>query len=70
MTAELAAGLEKHPDDPGTLYDLACAEALAGRSEDSLSHLRRALELKPEWAEHASTDPDLVSLHDHRDWPV
>jgi quercetin dioxygenase-like cupin family protein len=70
MAAELAAGLEKHPDDPGTLYDLACAEALAGRSEDSLSHLRRALELKPEWAEHASTDPDLVSLHDHPSWPL
>jgi hypothetical protein len=67
--AELAAVLERRPDHPATLYNLACAEALAGRSVDALGHLRRALELKPEWAEHASTDEDLASLRDDPGWP-
>ncbi|MGH3132141.1 MAG: tetratricopeptide repeat protein [Gaiellaceae bacterium] len=69
MVAEIAAGLEQHPDDPGTLYDLACAEALAGRSAAALGHLRHALELRPEWADHARRDTDLVSLHADPDWP-
>lgn len=70
MVNEIAAGLERHPDDPGTLYDLACAEALAGRPDDALEHLRRALELRPEWADHAREDGDLVSLHDLPGWPT
>ena len=60
MAAEIAAGLEQHPGDPGLLYDLGCAEALAGRPDDALEHVRRALELKPEWEDHARKDPDLV----------
>jgi quercetin dioxygenase-like cupin family protein len=68
--AELEAALERRPDHPATLYNLACAEALAGRSADALVHLRRALELKPEWAEQASRDEDLVSLHDSPGWPL
>jgi len=67
--AVLASALEKRPDHPATLYNLACAEALAGRSDDALDHLRRALELKPEWAEMASKDDDLAALRDRRDWP-
>lgn len=70
MAAEIGAGLERHPDDPALLYDLACAEALAGRSDDALAHVRRALELKPDWADHASTEKDLVSLHDLPGWPL
>jgi len=70
MVAEIAAGVERHPDDPGLLYDLACAEALAGRSGDALVHLRRALELKPEWEDHARKDTDLVSVHDLPGWPL
>ena len=68
--AELANALERRPDHPSTLYNLACAEALVGRSADAVVHLRRALELKPEWVEHASNDKDLVSLHDDPEWPV
>jgi mannose-6-phosphate isomerase-like protein (cupin superfamily) len=60
MVAEIAAGLERHPDHPGLLYDLGCAEALAGRHEDALAHVTRALEQRPEWAERARNDPDLV----------
>ncbi len=67
---ELAAALERRPDHPATLYNLACAEALAGRPEDALAHLRRALELKPDWAEMARKDDDLVSLRGLPGWPL
>lgn len=70
MAAEIGAGLERYPDQPELLYDIACAEALAGHSEDALAHLRRALELKPDWADRASEDKDLSSLRDRPDWPL
>jgi mannose-6-phosphate isomerase-like protein (cupin superfamily) len=70
MVEEIASGLDEHPDDPGLLYDLGCAEALAGRTEDALAHVRRALELRPDWAEHMRTDDDLASLREHPDWPL
>jgi tetratricopeptide (TPR) repeat protein len=67
---ELAEALAWRPDHPATLYNLACAEALAGRTDDALAHLRRALELKPEWAEAAEKDEDLTALRDQPDWPL
>jgi len=66
--AELAEALARRPDHPSTLYNLACAEALAGRPDDALAHLRRALELKPELADRAGEDEDLVSLRDLSGW--
>jgi tetratricopeptide (TPR) repeat protein len=68
--AELEDAAARRPDHPATLYNLACAEALAGRPDDALGHLRRALELKPEWAEMASKDEDFVALRDRPDWPA
>ena len=68
MAAEIAAGLEEHPENASLLYDLGCAEALAGRLEDALAHVTRALELKPEWKEHASTDPDLDEVRKLPGW--
>jgi mannose-6-phosphate isomerase-like protein (cupin superfamily) len=68
--AVLASALEKRPDHPSTLYNLACAEALAGRSDESLAHLRRALELRPEMADWARKDEDFTSLRDRPDWPL
>ncbi len=69
MAAEIAGGLEQHPDDPGLLYNLGCAEALASRSDDALEHVRRALELKPDWEDEARKDEDLVTLRDLPGWP-
>ena len=60
----------QRPDHPATLYNLACAEALVGRSDDALAHLRRALELKPEWAEMAAKDDDFASLRERPGWPL
>jgi mannose-6-phosphate isomerase-like protein (cupin superfamily) len=70
MAATIAAGLEEHPDNASLLYDLGCAEALAGRLDDALAHVSRALELKPEWADHASKDPDLVEVRKLPGWPL
>jgi len=46
--AHLEQGLLEYPDHPGVLYSLACYEALAGRREAALAHLRRASELDPD----------------------
>ena len=70
MAAEIAAGLEEHPENPSLLYDLGCAEALAGRLEDGLAHVLQALELKPEWQDHAKKDPDLVEVRKLPGWPL
>jgi mannose-6-phosphate isomerase-like protein (cupin superfamily) len=70
MVDEIAAGLELHPDNPTLLYDLACAEALAGRLDDALAHVTRALEQKPEWREHAEKDTDLEEVRKLAGWPA
>jgi mannose-6-phosphate isomerase-like protein (cupin superfamily) len=70
MVDEIAAGLERYPDNPSLLYDLGCAEALAGRLDDALGHVERALEQKPEWAEHASKDTDLEQVRKLPGWPL
>ena len=58
-------GLPRHADDAGLLYNIACWEALAGRREDALAHLRQAFELKPQKVqEWAKDDADLDSLRD------
>ena len=62
MADELAAALEQHPDHPSVLYNLACAEARAGRVDAARSHLSRALELRPELREWADKDDDLAPL--------
>lgn len=57
--------VEAHPEYAGTFYNLACCEALAGRKEDAIRHLRHAFETSREqthkWAEH---DSDLDTLRD------
>jgi tetratricopeptide (TPR) repeat protein len=68
--AELQDALARRPDNPGALYHVACAEALAGQPDDALARLRRALELNPELAEHARADEDFVSLRERPDWPL
>ena len=55
-------------DDPpyGALYyNTACFEARAGRTDDAIAHLRRAVELSPMLAELAREDDDLAALREH-----
>ena len=62
-------GLPRHGDDAGLLYNIACWEALAGRREEALAHLRQAYELEPDKVrEWARDDPDLESLRGDLPW--
>ncbi|MEX1073238.1 MAG: hypothetical protein WED86_06035 [Chloroflexota bacterium] len=75
-TMRVAAFLDEHerhlleeaplPDaDRGVgLYNLACAHAVAGRLDRARSILRGAFRLRPDLAEFAKQDPDLVELRD------
>ena len=57
-------GLEKYPDNASALYNLACVEALTGRSDDALQHLARACEQDERMREYATSDTDLDSIRD------
>ena len=46
------------------LYNLACCEALAGRKEDAIGHLRVAFEGRPSLRDLAKEDTDFDSLRD------
>jgi tetratricopeptide (TPR) repeat protein len=61
----LVSADREHPDSPSLLYNLACAEALTGRSEEAVEHLRRAVELYPPFAEIARDDSDFDAISDH-----
>jgi uncharacterized Ntn-hydrolase superfamily protein len=45
-------------DTPMLLYNLACYESLAGRGDDAVAHLRRAIELDDSYRSLAAQDPD------------
>ena len=60
----LREGLELHPGNPSLLYDLACLDALQGRVDEALEHLRTALEAQPKFKEYATKDPDLEAIRD------
>jgi mannose-6-phosphate isomerase-like protein (cupin superfamily) len=46
------------------LYNLACCEALAGRKEDAVGHLRLAFELRPGLRDLANEDTDLDPIRE------
>lgn len=46
------------------LYNLACCEALAGRKDDAIAHLRTAFERRPSLRDLARQDADFDSLRD------
>jgi mannose-6-phosphate isomerase-like protein (cupin superfamily) len=70
MADEIAAGLDQYPDHPALLYYLSRAEVLAGRTDDALAHVSRALELRPEWSDHIRQDEELAPLHGLPGWPL
>jgi tetratricopeptide (TPR) repeat protein len=55
---------ERFPDHAGVVYSTACWLALAGRDDDALEALRRAVELDPRAREWAADDDDLASVRD------
>jgi tetratricopeptide (TPR) repeat protein len=57
-------GIEQLGESGAGFYHLARFEARAGRTEDAVAHLRRALELRPNAREPAEKDEDLAPLLD------
>ncbi len=51
--------VEAYPQYAGPLYNLACCESLAGRTDDAIEHLRQALERSDRFREFAKGDSDL-----------
>lgn len=64
--ADLMAGATgEYPGNVAVVYNTACFEALAGRREEALEHLRAAAEIDAEKVRRwAADDTDLDSLRD------
>lgn len=62
--AILAGAHAEHPDDPGVLYNLACAESRSGRPAEALEHLRESVELDGSFGELAEKDEDFNPIRD------
>jgi predicted Zn-dependent protease len=60
--------VELLPDDFLARYNLACSLARAGRADEAIDSLSRAILLGYDDLAHMETDPDLESLRDHPDF--
>jgi tetratricopeptide (TPR) repeat protein len=56
--------VEKRPEDPVAHFNAACFEARAGRADDAIEHLRRAVEINDRIKELIRTDEDMDSLRE------
>jgi tetratricopeptide (TPR) repeat protein len=56
--------IEAHPEYALPLYNLACAESLAGHKEDAIRHLRLAIERRAPLRELAADDSDFDAVRD------
>lgn len=59
-----AEARELYPDEPNTLYNTACFEALRGEHEAALEDLARAVELDADFAGYAREDDDFATIRD------
>jgi tetratricopeptide (TPR) repeat protein len=60
--AKQLAVIEKRPTDPVAHFNAACFAARAGRTDDAIEHLRRAIEINARVKELMATDEDLDSV--------
>jgi tetratricopeptide (TPR) repeat protein len=60
--------VELMPDDFLARYNLACSLARAGRPDEAIDSLSRAILLGYDDLSHMETDPDLESLWEHPDF--
>lgn len=62
--------LAERPNSAPLLYNLACFESRAGRGDDALRHLQRAVELEPTWVAEAAEDPDFDAIRSLEGFPA
>ncbi len=55
---------DANPQYPGIFYNLACVESLAGRKEDAIRDLGRAVELSERFRAFAAKDSDFDAIRD------
>jgi tetratricopeptide (TPR) repeat protein len=67
--AVLQHQLAEDPANANVLYNLACAESRAGRTDDALRHLNAAVGLEARFAELAATDGDLDPIREDARFP-
>lgn len=67
--AVLEQALSEHPGNPNVLYNLACVESLAGRTEPALAHLGAAVQGDPCTREWAQTDADFDAIRSDPRFP-
>jgi hypothetical protein len=56
--------IEANPQYPLLFYNLACCEALAGRTTDALGHLRSAVEQSDQFRDYAKSDSDFDPIRE------
>jgi tetratricopeptide (TPR) repeat protein len=56
--------IEAHPEYAGPLYNLACCESLAGRTDDAIKHLGLAIERSEQFRAMAAEDSDFDPVRD------
>lgn len=56
--------VEANPQYGAPLYNLACCESLAGRTDDAIEHLRAALAMSDRMREYARGDTDFDPIRD------
>jgi AraC-like ligand binding domain len=66
---QMAAALSDYPGNAHVLYNTACFEALAGRRDDAIAHLREAVEAAPHMRGWAAKDEDFDSIRDDPEFP-
>ena len=63
--AAVRSALEYMPDHAGLNYNYACFATLAGdTSDETFAHLRRSVELRPQFREEAPRDDDFAAVRD------
>jgi tetratricopeptide (TPR) repeat protein len=65
----LREGLVRHPGNPNVLYNLACMESLAGRTDDAIAHLGAAIAADPRAREWAQRDADFDAVRNDPRFP-
>jgi mannose-6-phosphate isomerase-like protein (cupin superfamily) len=56
--------IDAHPDYSSVLYNVACCESLAGRTEDAIDHLRLAIQGSERFRPFAASDSDFDPIRD------